>query len=144
MRRGLAALTVAILPCVLSGMLLAQVRPTLPQAPAGTAAVRGRVVDADTGAPIPAATVTAIVILAAGSGFAPPPPARAVTDANGVFEIRELRAGLLQLSAAAQDYVTEVYRPTIPSRGPTLTAGRVLTDITIPLSRGGVITGVVR
>jgi hypothetical protein len=117
------------------------------QGPEGTAVVKGRVVDAVTGKPIPRVTVR----------FSPqprgpytpgidvqPPNRSAVTDSNGAFEVPRLAAADYTIYASGGgDYLGMEYGATAPGRSGTFL---VVTDqsqqeITIKAWRAGSIAG---
>src|SRR5687767_4754364 len=83
---------------LLVGVLALLSTPTA-QGPAGTATVRGRIVDGSTGRPVPNLTVrfSPRPRLPYAPGIDPEPPSRsALTTADGTFEVSQL---------AAADYV---------------------------------------
>lgn len=119
-----------------SGRQGGQPRPPRDRAePQGTAVVRGRVVAADTGAPLRGARVEA--------GGNRQPSRAALTDANGRFEIRDVAAGSVVLRASKTGYVSQQFGqrwPFSPARPIVVGDGQQLTaDFALP--RGGVITG---
>jgi protocatechuate 3,4-dioxygenase beta subunit len=67
------------------------------------------------------------------------------TDDTGRFAFANLPAGAYNLSAAKAAYVTAFYGSKHPGRGPgtpiSLTNDHPLTDIKLPMPRGGVVTG---
>jgi protocatechuate 3,4-dioxygenase beta subunit len=109
------------------------------QAPA---AIEGRVVAADTGQPIAGATVQAATLPTTPGNTSA--PVRTKADAEGRFLLSGLAAGRINLSASADGFVTENYRPTSPSQLPQLREGQRLTDVTLRLSRAASLSGVVR
>jgi hypothetical protein len=114
-------------------------------APQGsTAIIRGRVVAADTGAPLPRAEVTLSGRAAPADGA--PETSTTVpvvaTDEQGRYEFRNVPVGPVTLRAAKAGYVTlahgqrravEIARPLV------VAAGRTLEGIDFSLPRGGVI-----
>jgi len=104
--------------------------------PAGTSAIRGRVMS-DTGAPVRRAQVRA--------SFSGRPGGRSVsTDLDGRFELRDLPAGQWTLSASKAGFVTQRYgqrRPleTVPPI--QLAEGQRLDGANFTLARGGAISG---
>src|SRR5687768_4581831 len=73
----------------------------------GTAAIRGRVLDAATGDP-----VRKVRVVARATGA--PTPRGATSDAEGRFELKEVPAGRFTLSASKPAYVTSTYGQTKP------------------------------
>ncbi len=111
--------------------------PIIPQAEPGTGSIRGRIVALDTGTPVRHVTVRVM-------GGNVRNGRSALTDAQGQFEIKELPAGRYMLVAMKGGFVTLQYG----QRGPTdsgkqidLANGQALTNITMALPRGAVITG---
>lgn len=105
----------------------------------GAARLRGRVVAADSGQPLRRATVraTAADIREMVS---------TLTDADGVYEIRDLPAGRYTVTASKGSYVTLSYgqgRPFESGRPIALADGQAIDRVDIRLPRGGVMTGVV-
>jgi hypothetical protein len=118
-------------------------QPTPPGAPArdqqripkSTVVLRGTVVDAQTAAPVRRANVEAVGPGARGES---------VTDGNGRFEVRDLVAGKYTVSASRMGYL----RGTLGQRridGPgvplEVADGRIIDQIVVRLTRGGVISG---
>ena len=115
-----------------------QPRDAGPPAAAGTAVVRGRITDTDTGMPVRRATIQLSQRNMRGE------PRAATTDDQGRFEIRELPAG---------DYVINVRKPGYASlsfgqrrwnetpRPLALRNGEVFDKADVTLQRGGVVTG---
>jgi hypothetical protein len=110
-------------------------RPQPP--PTGTAIIKGRVVDGLTGIAVARARVRL-------QGAGNPPPV--LTDASGAFQLKELPAGSVFFTVERSGYLFTRY----PEPGRTLrsvmksltvSAGQVLDGVTVPLYRGGVITG---
>jgi hypothetical protein len=102
---------------------------------AGTAAIRGRVTAADSGAPVRRAQVRA---QAAGSG------ARLVTtDGDGRYELRDLPAGRWLLSASKGGFIQQQHgqRHAFDTAQPIELADGQRVTADFSLSRGGVITG---
>ena len=113
-------------------------RDRQPVEPTGTARLKGRVVDAQTGSAI----VRARVRLLGPFGNRPP----ALTDASGAFEFTNLPAAVFYLSADKAGYANTRH----PQQGRTIRGGNrplrladreTLTDITVKLYRGAAITG---
>jgi len=104
------------------------------------AIVSGRVVDADSGRPIPGA-----IVMPYGTA-APAPPSRVLTNANGEFVIRGVRAGELVLLATRGGYIDSAHgqaRPRGYGQKVRITAGGRYADVDIRMWRHGVITGTV-
>jgi hypothetical protein len=101
------------------------------------ATISGVVTDDSTSLPVQNATVTAMPILRLGK------PRRAVTDADGKYEIAGIAAGTYVLTAGAKGYIAEYYDNT-PSwkkaKSIRLAATDKITDINIglaPQQKGG-------
>lgn len=112
-------------------------RDRLPPPRTGTSALKGRVTDGVTGSPIPRARVRLGAGVSRGS---------VLTDATGSFVIAGLPAGAYTLSVDKAGYQSA----TFPDRGRGLRStskplplqdGQILDGISVPLYRGGVITG---
>jgi hypothetical protein len=103
----------------------------------GTARIRGRVVVAQTGAPLRRAQVSL------NSSTPQAPMARAVmTDAEGRFEFAQLPAGRYSVAVSKTGYVGLRYgqrRPTDSATTLTLADGERLDSVDFALPRGGVI-----
>lgn len=107
------------------------------QVPAGTAALRGTVVSADTGTPLRRVLVRAQAAEAQDVKAA-------TTDDQGRFEIRELAGGRYTITAQKTGYVTLSYgQRRVGERGTVVSvpAGQTVEKIALALPRGGVITG---
>jgi uncharacterized protein (DUF2141 family) len=116
--------------------------PAAATAPQGTASISGVVVSADLGRPVRRATVTAT---AAGDIRT---VRSAQTDDSGTFVFANLQPGEYTLSANKGGFVESVYGQRQPGSGRLgtpirLTATQQLKDLSLPLARGGVLTGVV-
>jgi hypothetical protein len=131
-----------------AGLTAAAQTPALPvqapprdgqvSAPAGTASVRGRVVQLDTGQPVRRVQITARGGDNASQSYS------AITDADGRFELTKLPAGRYQLAAAKAGYVTLQHgqrRPLEPGRPLLVSAGQRIEGIDFHLPRGSVIVG---
>lgn len=108
--------------------------------PAGTGVIRGRVVGADTGEPLRRVQVSIDEWSTADQSG----PAATMTDAEGRYELTELRAGRYQLHARRGGYVEVAYgqrRPFERGRPLELAEGAVLQNIDFALSPGAVVTG---
>jgi protocatechuate 3,4-dioxygenase beta subunit len=108
-------------------------------ATAGTGAIRGRVIAADTGTPLRRAQLVL-------SGGELKEPMHAATDAQGRYEFTQLRAGRYTLQAGKSTYVTLHYgqRWAFEAGKPIeVTDGAALEKVDIALPRGGVISGTI-
>jgi hypothetical protein len=108
-----------------------------PDAPRGTAVIRGVVLAADTGTPIRRAQVRA---------FAPGirDNRLATTDAQGRFEFRELAAGRYTITANKGGFVGLQYGQRRPSESGSpleIGNGQLMDKLVIALPRGSVISG---
>jgi hypothetical protein len=105
--------------------------------PTGTSIIRGRVVAADTGAPIRRAQVRAMAGEIRESRMAS-------TDAQGRFELRDLPAARWDLTASKAGFVTLRYgqrRPFESGRPLELGEGETMAKAEFALPRGAVVTG---
>jgi len=140
MLRGLTAVAASLLVSVTLSTGSAQ-QPSIPRDPRpqparpGTAVIKGRVIDAVTGQPIPRAVV--IAQLRGGN-------ASAVTDVDGTFQLVELPAGEYTITAQKVLYQQGAYG----SKGPRGRAqpvkvadGQIVENLDIRLMRNGVIAG---
>jgi hypothetical protein len=108
-----------------------------PEPPRGTAALRGQVLSADSGAPIRRAQVRAFSATARDSRIA-------TTDAQGRFEIKELVGGRYTISASKGGFVSLQYGQRRPSESGTpieLGDGQTIDKLAIALPRGSVLGG---
>jgi protocatechuate 3,4-dioxygenase beta subunit len=109
--------------------------------PVGSAVITGVVTTAgDRAQPVRRASVT-LTGGGLGSGRL------AITDETGRFEFLRLAPGRYSLSATKPAYLTTSYgaaRPERPGTPIELTAGQRMTDVTLKLQRGAVISGVIR
>jgi protocatechuate 3,4-dioxygenase beta subunit len=106
--------------------------------PAGTATVRGLVVQLDTGQPVRRVQITA----RAGDGGGQ--DVSATTGADGRFELTKLPAGRYQLTAAKAGFVTLQHgqrRPLEPGRPLIVADGQKIDNVNFSLPRGSVIVG---
>jgi hypothetical protein len=123
------------------GLLTAQPpappRDRPPPQPTGTARVKGRVVDAQSGSALARARVRIM-----GTGGNRP---LVLTDETGAFEFMELPAGNFFLSVDRTGYITSRYpdqaRTMRGNRPLTVADGQTLTGVVVPMYRGGAITG---
>ena len=107
------------------------------EAPTGTSVIRGRVVAADTGAPIRRVQVRAMSGELRTSRLAS-------TDAQGRFELRDLPAGRWDLSTSKAGFVTLRFgqrRPFESGRPIEVGEGETMAKADLALPRGGVVTG---
>jgi len=103
----------------------------------GTGRIRGRVVAAETGAPLPRAHVRV-------SGNQPGLQAIANTDADGRYEFQSMPAATYMISVSRTGYVTLQFgqqRAFEPGKPLTVGEGEVVEKIDFALPRGGVVTG---
>ena len=134
---GFAAAVSAALPAVVAAQVVAP-RDRPPVQASGTGAIKGRVVDGVSGAAITRARVQLT-----GSGRVRPPT---LTDGAGGFAFTELPRGTFNLMVEKPTYMPGFY----PNRGRTLRSsmkalalddGESIGNLTIPLFRGGAISG---
>jgi protocatechuate 3,4-dioxygenase beta subunit len=128
-------------PFVHGGPQTPTIRDTTASAPSGTGVIAG-VATSDGDRPQPLRRVAVTLSGAASFG------SRIVlTDETGRFVFTGLPAGRFTLRASKAAYLVQNYGATRPG-GPGLTIalaeGQQLTEMTIPLSRGGIVTGFVR
>ena len=108
-----------------------------PPVPTGTSVVRGRIIDASTGAPLRKAVVRI-------SGAEIREMRSTTTDLEGRYEFRDLPAGRLNVSASKAGYVDSSYgqtRPQEPAKQVQIGEKQVVDKIDVALPRGSVITG---
>jgi protocatechuate 3,4-dioxygenase beta subunit len=106
------------------------------EAKKGTSGVRGRILAADTGAPVRRAQVR---ISGPDIGTK-----TALTDPQGRFDFKELPAGRFTVSVAKSGYVTMQYgqtRPFEPGRPIELGDAQLMDKVDIALPRGSVLAG---
>jgi hypothetical protein len=122
-----------------AGSLVAstQAPPSPPSGQPGTGRIRGRVVAADTNAPLRGARVVAFI--ADGQ-----PPREAVTDADGRYEVAQLPAGTFMVSASLDGYLSVMHgqrRVRLMETGAEINVapGQTVERIDISLPRAGVI-----
>ncbi|HTM24247.1 MAG TPA: carboxypeptidase-like regulatory domain-containing protein [Vicinamibacterales bacterium] len=104
--------------------------------PAGTSAIAGRVLTADTGRPVKRARVT---VSGAGRGGR-----TATTDDQGRFRVIGLSAGAYTVIASKNGFVDAVFgqrRPLQPGTPVQLADAQEASNVDLRLTRGGVITG---
>jgi len=144
-RASLILALVALLPSVYSvaaqgqGQNRGAQRPARDRAqsptPAGTSAIAGRVLTADTGRAVKRARITA-----SGSGRG----RSVLTDDQGRYRIAELTAGTYTVTASKNGFVDAAYgqrRPLQPGTPVTLADAQEAANVDLRLTRGGVITG---
>jgi hypothetical protein len=128
--------TLSIIPATRTSAQPPQPRDRPPDA-VGTAAIRGRVVDATTGDPVRKVQVRANSPLLRDG--------RTVrTDAAGRYELKALPAGRYMVSAQKPAYVTAMYgqaTPMDPGIPLDVADGQIIERVDIAIARGGVITG---
>jgi hypothetical protein len=103
----------------------------------GTAVIKGFVVDAQSGAPLRRANVTA-------GGSEVGTRGTALSDAEGRFEITELRAGRYFVSATRTGYLPTTFGQTRfqgPGKPLEIAEGHTVEKVIVRMSRGGVISG---
>src|SRR5919197_1172702 len=115
-------------------------RPNGPPPSVGTAAMSGRVVDAQTGNAVARARVRLNWM---GPGVPRPP---AITDTSGNFRFTDLPAGSLMLSAEKSTYLPGRYPEAgqtlrVTAQPVTLADGQTIDRIVIRMFHGGAITG---
>jgi protocatechuate 3,4-dioxygenase beta subunit len=130
---------------LLAALLLHGQAPVQPDAPppAGTAVVRGQVTDAETGAPIPRAVVTARLMDRSST------VRQNIADHEGRYEFLNLAAGRYEVSATAGDHRATHLRTSYRERElpPNVTPAiqlkdaEVRTDVNIGLQRSLAIAG---
>jgi hypothetical protein len=135
--------------CLVAVLSLAGARPASAQNPSqpardstsatsGTAAIRGRVVDAATGRAL------SRVEMRAGPNAGGVTGRIVMTDGEGRYEISGLPAGVYTIIAAKPNYVRTSWgesRPEGPGKRITLADGQKLDNINLGLKRAGVVTG---
>ena len=114
------------------------------QGPEGTATLRGRVIDAQTGRPLRNVFINLYPQSPFAPGMAEPPKRSAITDNAGGFEVPKLAAGEYTMGASGPgDYLNIEYgaaTPGGPSRRLRVKDGAQL-DVTLRAWRGAVIAG---
>jgi protocatechuate 3,4-dioxygenase beta subunit len=136
--RFIILLGLLLVGTVVTAQLPARDQPPAPRA--GTGVIRGRVVRADTGEPLRRVQVR---VDESSTGDLSG-PAATMTDAEGRYELTQLRAGRYQLKARRGGYVEVAYGQRRPfERGRPLELGEsaVLQNIDFALPPGAVVTG---
>jgi hypothetical protein len=137
-RSFILLLRLLLVGTVVTAQLPARDKPPTPRA--GTGVIRGRVVRADTGAPLRRVQVRVDEWSTGDLGG----PAATMTDAEGRYELTQLPAGRYQLKATRGGYVEVAYgqrRPFERGRPLELGEGAVLQNIDFALPPGAVVTG---
>jgi uncharacterized protein (DUF2141 family) len=131
--------------CLFALGLAAQRAPTRDPASAvsiaGTASISGRVVTDET----PARPVRRATVRIGGADLVP--SQIAVTDDSGQFAFAALPAGRYLITATRTGFVSASFgakRPEGPGSAISLTDGQRVSDVTLALLRGAVVTGTVR
>lgn len=107
------------------------------EAPSGTAIIRGRVLTADTGAPVRRAQVRAVAAGNRGNRLV-------TTDEQGVFELRDLPEGRWNITASKAGFVTMSFgqrRPFEAGRPIEIAGDEIMERADLVLPRGAAITG---
>lgn len=143
-RRTYPALLLAVLCGVAGASARQQVRDAAPVA-AGTASISGRVVveDAAGAAKQPARRVRVTLTELARTM----PGLTTTTDDTGAFSFTGLPAGRFEIQAFRNAYLRTSYgasRPERPGTPIVVKAGEAVTNLSMTIARGGVISGVVR
>jgi hypothetical protein len=138
-----------VVPCFAAVLIAAQApvqRPRDPgaaqtQPPAGKGLIAGTLVALDSGRPVRQGRVTV-------SGGDTRVTRFTITDESGRFSFDDLPAGAFNLSASKPGFLDVTYGQKRPGSGRpgtaiTLAAGQRLERVSLPITRGGVITGIV-
>ena len=107
------------------------------ETPSGTAIIRGRVLAADTGAPVRRAQVRAVAAGRRGNRLV-------TTDEQGAFELRDLPGGRWNVTASKAGFVTMSFgqrRPFEAGRPIEIADAQVMERVDLVLPRGAAITG---
>lgn len=138
MMKTSAAFAMVVMLHVADGLLAqAPPRDRSEQAATGTAGIRGRVVGADTGAPLRRAHVQV-------SSYELRVERIVNTDEDGRFQVADLPAGSYYLSVTRNGYASLQFgqqQPFGPGRQLTLANGQFIDRVDFALPRAGVITG---
>jgi protocatechuate 3,4-dioxygenase beta subunit len=152
--RFVVAACIAVLVPSLRAAMQGQ-HPEPASAPMGTAAIAGRVFDADTGAPLPGAIVSLAVTPGRppANGESQPMnaslalnalPIRVMTDVDGQFSFNHITAGRGHLDVSAHNYVGGGYNQRRPDGQPQtldIADDQHIGDITLKMWKTGAITG---
>ena len=133
---GLLAQNVSLVPQGRGGQPMPPARDVR-ERPTGTATLRGRVVTADTRTAIRRAQVRAVSANTSDSRLV-------ASDAQGMFEFRDLPAGRWELTASKAGFVTMRFgqlRPFEAGRPVEIADGQIIERISLMLPRGAAITG---
>src|SRR5262245_14855062 len=138
------AVATALLPAVFSAQTASPQAPPRDasianQTAAGTATVRGRVLDAESGRPLRRARLSLTA-----PGIPPQQAITASTDADGRYEFTELTARQYTLTAQRSGYLTLRFgqrRPNEQGRVLDVGNGQMIENINFALPRMGVISG---
>ncbi len=107
----------------------------------GTTEISGRVMSATS----PPAPLARVFVTLAGKSLQP--SRTVITDGEGRFVFANLSTGSFTVTASRPAFITTAFgakRPGRPGTPITLTAGQRITNVTIALARGAVVTGIVR
>ena len=121
------------------GQRQTQARDRAPIVAQGTGSIAGRVLTADTGRPVKRARVT---VSGDGRGGR-----TATTDDQGRYQVAALTAGSYNITASKNGFVDAVFgqkRPQQQGTPVTIADAQAVGNVDLRLTRGGVITGVVR
>jgi protocatechuate 3,4-dioxygenase beta subunit len=134
MRCPLLGIGVLLAGC---SVAFAQTPPSSPADQQGTGRIRGRVVAAETGAPLRGARVEIL-------GGSAQPPRETVSDADGGYEVGQLPAGAFFVNASLDGYLGVAYgqqrqRPMDAGTPVTVPAGQTVEGIDLTLPRAGVL-----
>jgi protocatechuate 3,4-dioxygenase beta subunit len=110
--------------------------PAGAQAPAGGAQVAGRVIDADSNAPIAGARVSLFPVIRPATPMTLAIPAVATTDENGRFVLEAVAAGRFRVTVQKQGFAFEPANAQVVD----VRAGQA-TTVDLFLRRGGALTG---
>ena len=114
-----------------------------PELRTGTSSIRGRVINATTGAPVRRAQIEAIYLVAQGRGETARAPRTETTDDNGAFLFSNLPAGRWTLRASRNGYIDQQFgqRSAFSSVEPVTLGDGQQFVADFKLSRGGAFSG---